>query len=200
MSRIQVGDIVIDGQDVRIGAPAESPRPPAAPAAPPPELHLLHALSRIPVPTAVLAFAGLAMIVAGTAVSLVVGLLADPFTALLRGGVLAPVGLGLVGLAVLKRFTAGPGAAALAATLPGGGEEHVRRLRPLLAGNSAATTVAALARATGWTESAVVRVLALMRQRGEVAEELDLDTGQFYYTTLTLPPRDLDSRLGELHP
>lgn len=201
MSRIQVGEITIDGQSVHIGSPADPPRIPGAAAAQPsPDAFLLHAVPRIPVPTAALALAGVLLVVAGTAVSLAVGVLANPLGALLRGGVLAPVGLGLLGLALLKRLAAGRSATVLAASLPGDPETYVARLRPLLAGDPASTTVAALARRAGWTEPVVVRVLALMRQRGEVAEELDLDTGHFYYTTLTLPPRDLDSRLGELHP
>lgn len=200
MSRIQVGDISIDGQNVQVGHPSELSRVPDAGLSQASNARLLATLTRIPVPPALLAGAGVGMIAVGTAVNVVVGVLSDPFTALLRGGVLAPLGLSLVGLAVLKAYVGRRAALVLAASLEGAAEQYVARLRPLLQAAPEACTVPALARTTGWSEATVVRALALLREHGEVAEELDFDTGQFYYTTRTLPPRDLDSRLGQLHP
>jgi hypothetical protein len=200
MSRIQVGEITIDGQDVRIGKPDVLPRAQSAGPAPASSADPLAAATRIPVRPALLAIIGAGMIAAGTAVNLVVGVLSDPVRALLYGGVLAPLGVGLLGLALLKAWASRLSPVALAASFEGGPERYIATLRPLLHGGPEACTVAALARTTGWSEPTVVRTLALMRERGEVAEELDFDTGQFYYTTGTLPPRDLDSRLGQLHP
>jgi hypothetical protein len=200
MSRIQVGDITIDGQNVQIESLKAQARVPQAGLAQPSSAPLLSTLARLPIRPALLAVAGAALVAAGTAVNIVVGVLADPLTALLRGGVLAPLGVGLLVLAGLKAYVGGRSPAVLAASLEGGSEQYLARLRPLLQGEPGACTVPALARTTGWPEATVVRALALLRGRGEVAEELDLDTGEFYYTTLTLPPRDLDSRLGELHP
>lgn len=200
MSRIQVGDITIDGQNVRIGNRDGLPRAKSTGLSQTSNARLLATVARIPFPPALLAAVGVGMIAAGTAVNIVVGVLADPFTALLRGGVLAPLGVGLFGLAMLKGYVGRRRTVVLAAALEGDPEAYVARLRPLLQGGARTCTVPALARTTGWSEQTVVRALALMRERGEAAEELDFDTGQFYYTTPTLPPRDLDSRLGELHP
>jgi hypothetical protein len=200
MSRIQVGEITIDGENVRIGnadnlPQAQSSRPALAPSIDP-----LAIATLIPGRPGLLALIGAGMMAAGTVVNLVVGVLSDPVRALLYGGVMAPLGVGLLGLALLKAWTVRASPVALASSLEGGPEQYIATLRPLLQGGPEACTVAALARATRCSEPTVVRALALMRERGEVAEELDFDTGQFYYTTRTLPPRDLDSRLGQLHP
>ena len=200
MSRIQVGDITIDGHNVQIGNRDGLPRVKNAGLFDPSNARLLATIARMPVPPALLAAIGAGMIAAGTAVNVIVGVLSDPFTALLRGGVLAPLGVGLLGLALLKGYVGRRGTMVLAASLEGDPEAYFARLRPLLRGSARACTVPALAGITGWSEPTVVRVLALMRERGEAAEELDFDTGQFFYTTHTLPPRDLDSRLGELNP
>ena len=198
MSRIRVGDITIDEGSVQIGG-AEPGRPAAAAVRPAPS-PLPSLVRRIPVPPLVLAGAGAAMLAAGTAVNVLVGVFSDPLTALARGGILAPLGFGMLVLAGLTTVLRRRPAAELVSALGGDVDGHVARLRPLLDAVPAACTVAALATRAGWPEPTVVRVLALMRERGEVSEELDLDTGQFYYTTRTLPPRDLQSRLATLHP
>jgi hypothetical protein len=200
MSRIQVGDIIIDGQNVQIGSLQAQPRVPETGLGQASNARLLATVARLPVPPARLAVAGVALVAVGTVVNVAVGVLTDPFTALLRGGVLAPLGVGLLVLGAFKAYLGGRTHAILSASLEGGFERYLARLRPLLQGEPGTCTVAALAGTTGWPEPTVVRALALLRERGEVAEELDLDTGEFYYTTRTLPPRDLDSRLGELHP
>lgn len=191
---------MIDGQHVQIGNAPDPSRAQAPAPAQPSSAPLLTILQRVPISPALLAAVAVGMIVVGTTVNVVVGVLSDPFAALARGGVLAPLGVGVLGLALLKGFLGTRQSAALVSGLGDDGDARIAALRPLLQGQPEACTVAALAQSTGWSESTVVRVLALMRSRGEVVEELDLDSGQFYYTTLTLPPRDLNSRLGELHP
>ena len=53
---------------------------------------------------------------------------------------------------------------------------------------------------SGLPEPTVVRTLAFMRARQEVSEDLNVDTGEWYYVAnRALPaPRDLDDRLAAL--
>lgn len=200
MARLRVGDIEIDGTRVTIGG-ADPVRPPSAPRGPvqPGNYRLLRLLQRLPVPASALLAVGVVLAAAGTVVNAVVGVTADPFGALVRGGVLAPLGFGVTCVALLKAYLARRPDIPLAAALGGDPEGYVERLRPLLHGEPLLRTVPALAGRAGWPESTVVRVLALMRERGEVEEDVDLDTGEFCYAIASFPPRNLDARLGTLH-
>jgi hypothetical protein len=79
--------------------------------------------------------------------------------------------------------------------------EHAARLRALLAEARPEQTVEWIIEKSGLPEATVVRTLAFMRDRHEVTEELNTETGEWYYgATLALPPasRHLDERLAAL--
>jgi hypothetical protein len=125
----------------------------------------------------------------------------DPLGALVRGGALVPLGLAVMGLAAIKRFLARRSDLRHAASLRGLPHPYLQVMRTRLAAPThGRATVESLMRSTGWTEAEVVHTLALLRDGGEASEELDLETGEFYYIAQRPPSRDLSSRLGELHP
>jgi len=143
----------------------------------------------------------MAAAVVGAAVNAWFGAWSDPVGALLHGGFLAPVGFGLVVLGAAKHFAGRP-AVRHQAALGVDPEPYVARLGTLLALPRPQQTIEWISRQTGWTEETVVHALALLRERGQVQEELDLETGEFYYVHTPLPspgPRDLDTRLGDLN-
>jgi hypothetical protein len=201
MSRLQVGDILIEGTKVSIGG-TQPPPPLKAPVPEQPKREdgaLL--LNRIPFAPRVLGVAGAASAVVGMAINAWFSAWSDPFGALLNGGFLAPVGFGLVALGAAKHFAGRP-AVRHRAALGGDPEPYIARLAPLLALPRPRQTIEWIGRQTGWPEETVVHALALLRERGQVQEELDLDTGEFYYVHTPLPspgPRDLDTRLGDIN-
>lgn len=113
-----------------------------------------------------------------------------PVAFLTRGIVLTPVGIGLAVLGVLKwsagRTLQSPSVErADIAT-----EDSVRTLIRLLTAHDRTHTVEWIISRLGWHHDDVVRALAWLRDRGELAEELDPDSGHFYYVATT-PPKDL---------
>ncbi len=83
------------------------------------------------------------------------------------------LGSGILGLGLVKQkaTTSQP-------ALPGP-PQHGPKLLELLCGEN--TSVAGLVRASGLGEVEVVRTLAALEQRGEVQEELNTDTGEYFY-------------------
>lgn len=202
MGRLQVGDIRIDGRNVTIGgvapAAASSPLPPPSG----PDLNeSIRLLDRVPFSPGFLAATGLVCAAFGTAANVLLAAWDDPLRALLGGGFLAPLGVALLALAGAKALLrARPDArhrAALANPAP-----FLNTLRQLLARDREEQTVDWIRARTGWTDEQVVHALALLRASDELREELDLETGQFYYVAQPIPigPRDLDTRLGQLTP
>jgi hypothetical protein len=201
MPRLQVGDIQIDGTKVVIGGqPMDGSRP--APAPTPPPGSPLRWVDRLPISASALVAIGAVLAVAGAAANMLYAAWADPVGALVHGGFLAPVGVGAIGAGVVKAWMRRNPAVRYRAELGHGAEQFISTLRPLLSIADPRNTVAHIAARTGWPEQRVVASLALLRERGELREELDLDTGQFFYQTVpNLPaPRNLDSRLGDLTP
>ena len=86
---------------------------------------------------------------------------------------LACLGSGILGLGLVKQK-----AATSLPALPGP-PQHGPKLLEMLGGND--TTVLGLVRKSGLPEVDVVRTLAALEQRGEVQEELNTDTGEFFY-------------------
>jgi hypothetical protein len=200
MARLQVGDIKIDGQNVTIGG--EPPRrvPGSGDHASVPRA--LWVVERLPVRAVILGAAGAVLMVAGTVVNVLYAAWADPLNALLHGGILAPLGVGLAAAAATKTWIRRNPLVRHAVALGDSSEEHLATLSTLLAGNDPRQTVAWIATRTRWPEPTILHSLALLRERGELEEELDLDQGEFYYRASqpTYPPRSLDSRLGDLTP
>ncbi len=110
-------------------------------------------------------------------------------------------GVGAIVLGVMKRWAVNRRTAARARGRDRELSLHADRLRPLLVGASTDQTVEWLVEKSGLPEASVVRTLALMRARHEVSEELNVDTGEWYYSSasaLPVLPRDLDDRLAAL--
>lgn len=213
MSRLRVGDIVIEGSSVSIGgknafapSPANSPQQPSS--SPHQATHLsphrepfLHGLSRIPFASRLWVAAGSMTALVGVVLSVLLQAWSNPLGAVLNGAFLVPVGVGLIAVGATKHFIATRPALLHRAVL-GDPEPYRARLASLLARPRGEQTVEWIGQRTGWGEHEVVHALALLRQRGEIQEELDFDTGEFYYVYVSpsLPPRDLDTRLGDLTP
>jgi len=117
------------------------------------------------------------------------------------GAPLVFTGLGAMTIGVLKRRALARRAAASTEAQERELTEHAARLRPLLGEAKPEQTVEWIVERSGLPEAAVVRTLVFMRDRDEIMEELNTETGDWYYgQPLALPaiPRALDERLAEL--
>lgn len=70
-------------------------------------------------------------------------------------------------------------------------KERSRRILAIFGVRGRPMTFEALVKATQWTRDAVLSTLVFMKERGEVVEDLDLDTGEWVYT-----PQDPESVPG----
>lgn len=208
MARLRVGDIEIDGSNVTIGGVPQIPA--AAPAKPgvaiaktattalakppaPPAADGLDGLASFPIGHRLLIGGGGGLAIAAAAVvSATQAVTAAP---LLVSGVGAVV-VGLLKRRALRRRNAAR-ARAEAEELGG----YATRLRPLLGEAKHEQTVEWIAERAGLPEATVVRTLVFMRDRDEIVEELNTETGEWYYgapLALPAPPRGLDERLAAL--
>lgn len=104
-------------------------------------------------------------------------------------------GLCLLLLGLLKRAWArpAPGPAPAAAPPPVDAKllaERARRVRAILARASSASelfTFEQLVRESRWTNAAMLSTLVHMKERGEVVEDLNLDTGEWVYSLADEP-------------
>jgi hypothetical protein len=210
MARLRVGDIEIDGSNVTIGGVPQIPQVPAsqstrpgmaltapgrttALATPAPAAEGLDALATFPIGHRLLMGAG------GGLAAAAAGLIAT-FEAMAAAPLLF-TGIGAVVLGLLKRRALGRRAAARARAEERELAAHADRLRPLLGEGRTEQTVEWIAARSGLPEATVVRALVFMRDRNEIAEELNTESGEWYYApVLALPavPRDLDERLATL--
>jgi hypothetical protein len=196
VARIRVGDIEIDGDRVRIGgqemgAPRPVAPPPAADAPPFP----------FPGSPRALGIAGAVVALAGLGLTLRPG--APPGIAgfVLGGGALIPFGVGLLVLAVLKRRALAQQAAQLRIAAERRLEPVLAQVRQALAGEGRDHTFEWIVARTRALEADVARALGLLRDRRQVLEELDTDTGDFYYVLAAPEPPaggSLDDRLRAL--
>jgi hypothetical protein len=224
MSRLRVGDIEIDGSNITIGGVPQIPAAPKpgtgvatgvamtvtttttpttalvtttptaiTPAGSPRTPEGLDALASFPIGHRLLVGAG-------------GGLAAAAATLLATTEVVAAVpllfsGIGGVVVGILKRRAVHRQAAARARADERELGEHAARLRPLLGEAKPEQTVEWIVERSGLPEATVVRTLAFMRDRHDVTEELNTETGEWYYgATLSLPAatRHLDERLAAL--
>jgi hypothetical protein len=200
MAKLQVGNIKIDGRNVTIGpepsiSAAPRPLPPSPSAA-----HALTVFDRLPVSAGALLAVGGVLTVAGTVVNVALAAWNDPLGALVHGGILAPMGVGLVVAGAVKGWVRRRPRIRHAAALGADAEPYLATLRRLLAGADAGHTLAWITSQTGWADETAVHALALLRDRGELREELDLERGDFYYQAVhpSPAPRSLDARVGDL--
>lgn len=104
-------------------------------------------------------------------------------------------GLCLLFLGVLKRVWArqAPGPAPAPAPAPVDAKllaERARRVRAILARASSASelfTFEQLIKESRWTQAAMLSTLLHMKERGEVVEDLNLDTGEWVYSLADEP-------------
>jgi hypothetical protein len=204
MARLQVGNVRIDGSDVSVGtpAPAGTGRPADASVPGGDPGFAIRTLERIPVSAGLLAVVGIACMAAGTAINVMLSAWTNPAAALLGGGVLAPVGAGLLVAGAAKRFILRRAHLRHRAALGREWQRHRDTLRTLLSGTDPRQTVEWIAARTGWPEAAVLHTLALLREEGALTEELDTTSGAFHYTCRPVPaaatPYDLTTRLDTL--
>lgn len=115
---------------------------------------------------------------------------------------LMSVGGGTAMLGALKRFSPPTPPAALPEVEPSLLAERRRRLRAILLERGAAATFEFLLEKSRWTQQAVLSTLLDMKERGEVLEDLDYDTGEWVYrlqsdaADLGLAPSLEDRRLA----
>jgi hypothetical protein len=195
VGKLQVGDVEIDGRMIRIRGSADDlasaeRRPPADPD----PLRVLKVLGITP--RAVFS-AGGALIGIGVAVFCLTSGPLDVLAMITRGGVLISSGLGLAGYGLFAMRLASSCAS----------EE--RRARQVIDGPYAETvskliqkpdprqTLEWIEAQSGLSPSQVVRGLALLRERGDLMEDLDTVTDSFWYWA-TPRSQSLDTRLKML--
>jgi len=201
MTKLRVGDILIEDDRIQIRGQevTQTPAIPTNNCAPvTPSVAFLLWLRAAPIPARVLGWLGTALVVAGLVVALATAAWQDPVSAILRGGFLIPIGAGLLAAAFLKQKmrvgTFDVNLLALGST----GEQTVERVRSVLKLDGKHQTVEWIEQQTGLDETKVIRALAILRDRQELLEELDPDSGDFYYHLARRDPEDLNSRLASI--
>jgi hypothetical protein len=124
--------------------------------------------------------AGLLVAAAGFALFALTGP-GTPDTAVLRGGGLIPPGLIIAAAGVAWPWVQRWARREVLRQEAGVLAPAIAKLRALLGAPARDCTVDRLVRRTGLPTAEVVRALRWMRDTGEVDEELDLGTGEFYY-------------------
>lgn len=158
-------------------------------AAPPATLDPRALAARSAMPWRVMVSSGLAMVALGVVAA---ALTTTGFFGTVILSSLMTMGAGLAFLGLAKRRTAArstPSAPrALSASEHAVLKERSRRIQGIFAQSGRPMTFEALVRATRWTRDAVLSTLVFMKERGEVLEDLDLDTGEWVYS-----PQDPES-------
>lgn len=202
MSKLRVGDIDIDGSAVRIGGRPQTPGAAARTERPPSNetaVQFLRSLKELAIPARVIGWSGALLGGLGFILGLAGGAWQDPIGATLRGGFLLPIGTGLIAAAILKRMLEQGTVRVSQLTLGDEAEEMAAALRPMLAAPLKHQTIEWLGKRTGWTERTIVTLLEHFRANGELEEELDNDSGEFYYYFVRRAPENLDARIANIH-
>lgn len=205
---MKVGEILIDDGMISFAQPG--PVPPASAPTGGLRWSALHRLLQLAPGPVVLVVAGIAGLALGL-IGALTGFLASEvlgggaFFALLLASVsVGGVGLGSLSLAAMSALLRHKPLSAPGPLSGGAGldEERARRLRPFLIDQGERATVEWLAAQTGMMSDAVVRALAHFEARGELDEELNLHTGEWYYrlnhASTRLAPLSLQERLERL--
>ena len=172
MARQRVGDLALGTGETQ-GALAPVTRE---------DLDLKQWASRTPLSWRLLIAAGFGLVLGGLVAALVT------ITGFFGTAVISTMlttGSGLVFLGLHKRravLAAEPAPMkALSASEQAVLRERSRRLRAVLRAPGAPFTFERVIEATRWTRDAVLSTLLYMQERGEVVEDLDLDTGEWVY-------------------
>jgi hypothetical protein len=146
----------------------------------------------------VLGWFGAIVLMIGFVISLWNTAWADPLGALVRGGFMVPVGAGIMAAAVMNRLLETGRTSVNRVALGQNGRQMGECLHRLIRRPSQTQTLEWIQGATGWDEALLLRLLAELRDSGELVEELDHDTGHFYYYMIDRATLNLDSRLENL--
>jgi hypothetical protein len=208
VSRIRVGDIEIDGHRVRIGTTSDAPGHAHSVLSAQSVPYGSRPLGPAPLPRANYAFLNAIPLSAGFIVlagciASAVGILAAVLTwprdgiadYVLHGTFLIPLGLGVALIGWLKAVHQDSLNKIDADAADETTEEYIAELGALLRHEDRSHTVEWVQRELGWRPADVVTTLAWLRERGELREEIDVDSGHYYYVATTPPARDLDARL-----
>lgn len=206
-----MGDIEIDGGTVRIGhsgatvlrrASSVTPslayyRAKSSGPAPLPQANYAQ-LKAIPFAPGVIIIAGCFASALGIIGTIIGAPLSHPIEILSHGTFLIPSGLGLVVIGILKASHQDSYDRIDAETADQVTEEFISELGELLRVEDKSHTVEWIQTRMGWDQADVVRTLAWLRERGQLREEIDVDSGHYYYVA-SARPRDLDTRLRSTH-
>jgi hypothetical protein len=197
MSRLQVDNILIEGQSVRIATDPVQHRQAQARPTNTASLAIIRWVQRLPISSGTIVFSGVAIFAVGLFLALnahSVGRAVVPslgmIALLLAGGVLMGSGIAkwILGRSSfdIHRLAVGDRA-----------DEMLDRLASRLALAPEGLTIEAIVRDLGWNEVVVAHLLAILRDRDELAEDLDEQSENFVYRVLHIP-RDLDTRLDTM--
>lgn len=200
VAQLKIGDIEIDGSVVRIG-PASAPGVSTASHVTPggvPERPLrsrLAFLDRVPLSPRVLVRIGIATAAVGVCVGIAILATHTWGAPLVIGPLLLSLGGGtaVLGLLTARFRDGGPELTGISADPLT--ERYVDELRAVITTSNVRNTVERLAHTLGWSQRDVVNTLGWLQARGELREELDVESGEFYYVAIRVA-RDLASRLS----
>lgn len=195
MAKLKVGDIVIEDGNISFGGQSSTPAPPSQPArapapVPPRKSQLLENIAQMPFKVRPFVTTGSITFLLGLALLLAVSwsnLNAGPSGGLslyflLVALPLVSIGGALFGFGMVKHLLSRPQAQAAAMTVDEQlFQARMAKLRPHLADASETNTVENLVKRSGMTERALVETLFLMKERKIVEEELNFDSGDWYY-------------------
>lgn len=204
MSKLKVGDIEIDDHEVRIKrrdanvldgstsvtyrSAMYSRRPAALPRAD------YAFLKSVPLRPGFIILLGVAVSFLGLVGTLVQAPFRSVVDVLLHGTFLIPIGVGIALIGILKAVHQDSSDRRDVARADGVTEEFISELGELLRHEDRSHTVEWVQNRLGWNHDDVVRTLAWLRERGELREEIDMETGHYYYVS-TPSFRSLDARL-----
>lgn len=202
MAKLRVGDIQIDDDQIQIGgqhvaggstAVRSETRPFARSAA------SLAWIKSLPIPARWIGWSGAALSVLGFWLGSQAFDWDRPFQALASGGILVPIGAALIALGMAKRLVDQDAIDIDSIALGEDVEPLLRQLRETIPSADSHQTLEWIQRRTGLPESTVVKLLSILRDRGELFEELDPDNAEFYYRAIRPDPQDLDARLATIN-
>jgi hypothetical protein len=197
MSRLRVGDIEIDGSNVRIGAGDAEPVPSSSRRRP--SIRALAILLRFPLPARAIGWFGGAAAIAGALTVIPSVLVGRVSHGLVLGGWLSTFGVACIAVASLKGLLESGRVDINRIALGDETRALLERARIVLSRDESHQTVTWIQTQTGWPEADVIRVLTLLRTRGELVEDLNDETGEFYYHVVPRGSSDLNARLDSLN-
>jgi hypothetical protein len=198
MAKLRVGDIEIDGSNVRIGGElltggesivrqtpgTPTPRPTNVPN------------PVLPIASPFLIGGGIALMIGGVALYVLSG--SWSLSAFLfRGGLLASFGAGVTTLGVLKQIGLRQRRAAEARSGRERLQHDIETIARSLSAAHMSNTLERIGQRTGLAPRRVVEVLAAMREVGRIKEDLNVDTGEWYYTLPPPEPKNLEGDISK---